>query len=142
MSEQRRFAFAVVAALAVIAAVVAGMLVLGSPASQRARRLDQRRVEDLRGAAAGVDLYWTRNARLPSSLDELPSELGSAPAPRDPVSGQPYEYAVRDDRRYQLCATFERDSSTDIDTYRPRDEFWTHPAARHCFDLEAKRVER
>ena len=58
----------------VIAAVVAGVFVLGSPADERARRLDRRRVEDLQGIAAATDLYWTRHSRLPASLDELTAD--------------------------------------------------------------------
>ena len=40
------------AATAVIAAIVAGLFVLGSPSEERARRIDDRRVADLKGIMA------------------------------------------------------------------------------------------
>jgi hypothetical protein len=141
VSDRRRSAFAIAAVAAVVAAVVAGMSVLGSPSSQRSRRLDQRRLDDLRAAAGSIDLYWTRNGQLPGSLDELPGELLPQGLPRDPETAQPYEYSVAGENRYRLCATFTRASSTD-EAHQPRGDFWWHAAGRHCFDLEAKRVER
>ena len=48
--------------LAASAAVVAGILVVGSPAEERTRRLDRRRVEDLAAMASSVDLFWTRHS--------------------------------------------------------------------------------
>ena len=43
------------------AVVVAGFLVVGSPPEARLRRLDGRRVADLRDVQSAVNLYWTRN---------------------------------------------------------------------------------
>jgi hypothetical protein len=140
MSPTRRTVFGAAAAAVVVVAVVAGLVLLGSPADQRARRLDDRRLEDLRGTAAAVDLYWTRNGRLPRSLEELPPELGPAAATRDPETGEAYVYEIIGDDRYRLCATFERDSSAEA--WGPRRDFWAHPAGRHCFEIDAKRVER
>jgi hypothetical protein len=124
----------------VAAAVVAALVLLGSPQEQRARRLDERREEDLRGLASAVDLHYTRAGRLPGSLGELSPDLGPAPATRDPDTGEPYEFQPTSDDRYRLCATFTRESSTE--RWGPRRDFWSHGAGRHCFELQAERVER
>ena len=59
----------------VIAAVVAGIFVLGSPTEERARGIDRRRVADLRAIAAATDLYWTRHSQLPATLDDLSTRV-------------------------------------------------------------------
>ncbi len=99
-----------VSAAVVIAAVAAGLFVLGSPAEERARRFDERRVTDLHAIAAATDVYWTRHARLPESLEELASEPGVRIATGDPASSLPYGYRALDDAGYELCAYFERES--------------------------------
>jgi hypothetical protein len=134
-----RAAFAAAAALAVLGAVVAALIVLGSPGEQRARRLDDRRLDDLREIAGAVDLHWTREGRLVASVEEVRAELRPS-SDRDPETGEPYFYEPLGDHRYRLCATFNRASATE--GYKPRDEFWTHDAGRHCFELEAKKIER
>jgi hypothetical protein len=116
----------------VLGAVGAGFYVLGSPSEQRLLRLDERRVEDLNGIRAGVNAYWRANQRLPDSLDD--ARQGTA-LYRDPVSGEPYEYRVLDERSYELCATFERAFTPEEPGLAVR--FWPHPAGRHCYRLDA-----
>ena len=139
MTRAGRAAFAAAAALAVIGAVVAGLIVLGSPGEQRARRLDDRRLDDLREIAGAVDLHWTRDGRLIASVEEVRAELRPS-SDRDPETGEPYFYEPLGGDRYRLCATFNRASPTE--GYAPRGDFWTHGAGRHCFELEAKKIER
>ena len=95
---------------AVVGAVVVGLVALGSPAEERERRIDDRRVADLHGIAAAVDLYRSRHSRLPASLDELAAEPGSRIGTRDPASSESYGYEALDSVRYELCATFDRES--------------------------------
>ncbi|HEX2466172.1 MAG TPA: hypothetical protein VHR17_16235 [Thermoanaerobaculia bacterium] len=139
MTGAGRVAFAAAAAVAVIGAVVAGLIVLGPPREQRARRLDDRRLDDLREIAGAVDLHWTRDGRLVASLEEVKMELRPS-SDRDPETGEPYVYEPLGADRYRLCATFS--GATPTEAYRPRSEFWTHGAGRHCFELEAKKIER
>ena len=140
MSGPRRTVFAVAASVAVVAAVVAGMFALGSPAEQRARRLDQTRLDDLRSLANGIEYEWGQKRALPQSLDELPA--GFAQSRQDPATGAPYEYSVRGENKYQLCATFDRNNTEDVE--RPwagldhvTATIWNHAAGRYCYELEA-----
>jgi hypothetical protein len=94
----------------VITAVVAGLFILGSPTEERARRIDDRRVADLRGIVAATDLYWTRHSRLPASLDVLTAEPGVRISTGDPASLETYGYQPLDSARYEVCASFERES--------------------------------
>ncbi len=94
----------------VVAAVVFGLVLLGSPAQERERRIDDRRVTDLHGIAAATDLYRTRHGRLPGSLDDLAAEPGLRISTRDPTSLEHYGYRALDDGRYEVCATFVTES--------------------------------
>ena len=124
----------------VITAVVAGLFVLGSPTEERARRVDRRRVADLRRIVAATDLYWTRHSRLPASLDELNAEPGVGIGTRDPASSEFYVYHPLDSARYEVCATFERDSE---ETSRvPARTLWDHGSGPQCFQLEAQAITR
>ena len=94
----------------VLASVGAGLFLLGSPKEERVRRMDDRRVADLQGIAVSTDLYWTRHSRLPASLEDLSAEPGVSISTGDPVSAEPYGYHPMDDARYEVCASFERES--------------------------------
>jgi hypothetical protein len=132
-----RRVFVATAVATVLGAVVAGLLVIGSPAAERARRLDAQRVGDLRELGRSVDVYWTRHGRLPSSLDELSDEAGLDGDARDPGTGLRYEYRVIDDATYELCASFERRGE------QPEPAgFWSHGAGRQCFRVQARVVDR
>jgi hypothetical protein len=124
----------------VIAAVVAGLFVLGSPMEERARRLDHRRVADLQGIAAATDLYWTRHSQLPASLDDLTAEPGVRISTRDPVSSEGFGYQPVDSAHYELCATFEGESGEIARD--PETDLWAHGPGRQCFQLEAKEITR
>ena len=104
------------------------------------RRLDARRVEDLRALAGAVDLYWSRGGALPGALDSLTQEQGFAPQVADPETGRPYEYRILGGDTYELCASFAR--GTDTEPPETRSDFWSHGAGRQCFQLEAKKPKR
>ena len=100
-----------VLAVAVVAiSVAAGLVLVGSPSEERARKLDERRVEDLRRLSSAVDLYRSRRGSLPASLTEASRETGDAQTEGDPVTGRPYPYQVVGADTYELCAGFQRSS--------------------------------
>ena len=125
----------------VVAAVVIGVILLDSPAQERLRRLDERRVDDLHQLAFGVDIYWTREGHLPASLAELSEEERIVRDLADPATGQPYEYRVLGDKTFELCAVFTRDSGTNERDFLDR-SFWLHGPGRQCFQLKAQDVSR
>jgi hypothetical protein len=123
----------VVGVLLVLGALGGGFYLIGPPSEERARRLDARREMDLQRLRLAADLYWTRNSRLPMSLDELAKEAGTDIYARDPASGQPYTYVVKGGDSYELCAEFTRESEG-------RGEFWSHGAGRRCYAITAKAI--
>lgn len=129
----------VILALAIIVvcgAIVAGLVIVGSPATERKRRQDDRRVRDLVAVSRAVNAHWKRHARLPSSLDDLQQSPGTAVDTRDPFTGQPYGYNVLGPRAYELCTDFQLESG---DASREAfTRFWRHRAGRGCFRLDAE----
>lgn len=123
----------IVAVMLVLGALGGGFYLIGPPSEERARRFDLRRELDLQRLRLAADLYWTRNKRLPLTLEELAKEAGTDIYSRDPQTGQPYSYTVKGDDTYELCAEFARESER-------RGDFWSHPAGRWCFTATAKTI--
>ena len=120
-----------VATVVVIAAIVAGITALGPPSEERARRLDTRRVSDLQRLSSAIEYYQRQKGTLPSSLDELSVLSNVRVDLRDPERGEPYGFRVVDERRYELCAIFDRDAKEEQVSYGG--QFWAHRAGSHCF---------
>jgi hypothetical protein len=128
-----RHLLAGVVVVATVAVVVAGIVMIGPPGEERARRLDQRRARELQAIVFNVVAYWTAKGRLPASLEEISKESGVVSfSVRDPVTGAPYGYRVVDDKNYELCATFDRASSEVFGG-----DFWTHGTGTRCFTRQA-----
>ena len=127
-----------VVTVAVTAAIIGGIFLLGSPLEERERRLDERRVQDLTGIAVAVDVYWTRNAKLPASLEALRTETGANITIADPVTEAIYEFRPLEGAKYELCATFEGESADSDRGFNV--SFWSHRAGRQCFQRAAEDV--
>jgi hypothetical protein len=124
--------------LVVVAAIAAGIVMIGSPDDARALRMDGRRVEDLQGIERAVNFYRSNKGRIPASLDELGREPGVRIA-NDPATGVPYSYRPAGAAAFELCGTFERDS---VPRVAAGVDQWEHPAGRHCFTLTVRELPR
>ena len=132
----------VASVITVIAAVGVGLFIIGPPMEERARRFDNRRVEDLEGIVDATELYWTRHSRLPVSLDELTAEPGVMMMinTTDPANSETYGYQAVDSTHYEVCASFEQESGeTSSNSAR---NLWAHDSGLHCFTVEAEEIER
>ncbi len=111
----------------------------GSPSARRLSSSDDRRSEDLEAIASVIRNRWIA-ARgegtpvLPQSLDELPER--AALRLNDPMTGAPYRYTPQAGARYQLCATFQTDT-TGLPVQMRRSLFRAHPAGDFCFAVDA-----
>ncbi len=140
-----RFA-AIASSVVILAAIVGGFFVTGSPAKQRMVRLDSQRVSDLMDIQYQVISYWQNKDVLPSDLSLLSNSINGFGAPLDAVTGEAYEYKVLGDYQFELCATFDTENTDNIspDPYRymgemavpikPGTENWNHSAGRSCFE--------
>src|SRR3989344_1397972 len=142
--------FLIIAGVAVLTVVVFGFFKIGSPMHQRDLESDNRRVSDISTLSQEIYSFVNPAPRpgqtipaprsLPASPDELPQVY--SPNPNDPVSGEPYEYMLREGTVYELCATFATEAKENASEprgyYGPR-TFNTHPIGRFCFTLDASK---
>ena len=117
----------------VVVSIIAGVILVGSPAEGRLQRLDSTRIEDLRRIVRAMDSHWERNERLPTSFDELAEDPRTQVNTSDPGSDRPYEYRALDEETYELCATFDRESLELV--RRTSADFWRHGIGRQCFEV-------
>ena len=127
----------------VLAAVVYGMTLVGSPAEQRQLQFDQRRTSDLQQLASAIDTYWTQKDALPKGFDDLKNQSFTyIQSVRDPETGESYEYYVTGEKTYELCAVFATDSARyEMKTKTPfpfSTEQWNHAKGRACFAREVQ----
>ena len=121
---------AIVSAVVVIVAALAGLYLSGSPSEQRLLRLDERRVRDLNQLANAIQIYWQEQDQLPATLRDVVDGRRLDRLPADPDDRRDYEYSPGE-KTFRLCAEFDR-SSPESDVV----EFWNHPAGRHCFEFD------
>jgi len=126
-----------IAAGAATVATVATAVYLEPPSEARARRLDEQRARDLAAIEATVNEYWSRQKRLPPSLEAMASS-GLRPPGTDPETRVPYGYTPSDANTYQLCATFALPSEEQRRGRGPaHDVQWSHRSGEQCFERTA-----
>ncbi|MBP6904882.1 MAG: hypothetical protein KBB91_02405 [Candidatus Pacebacteria bacterium] len=108
VSQLWRNLYAIGSSILVIVAIIWSFSVIGSPASQRQLRIDQRRIEDLQSIQWQVINYWQQKEKLPESLAQFNDPIANYMTPRDPEfqKGKVYEYKKVGDKSFELCATF------------------------------------
>lgn len=130
---------AAAASIIVIAAIVMGFVLFGSPHTQRLRRFDERRVNDLSWIQQEVTNYWQINKKLPQNLELLNNDLTGFHLSVDPQTAKNYEYIISGQLNFQLCAEFGikgDDYGVQYGPYRAGKavDSWHHEAGRVCFD--------
>lgn len=138
--------FAWIVSMMVGAAIVGGFFMVGSPATQRARRLDEQRVNHLQAIQSQIINYWQQKNALPGELDDLYDSISGFRPPPDPETDLPYEYVITNESSltFQLCAAFKTSNSFYNRTLKPLvpernfidpyQQNWDHTIGRVCFD--------
>tara|TARA_Y100000310_G_C20411763_1_gene682361 strand:+ start:369 stop:824 length:456 start_codon:yes stop_codon:yes gene_type:complete len=128
--------FVAVVSIAVVASIIYGFVLIGSPAGQRLVKFDQTREGDLQNIAFAIDAYWERNDQIPESLEDLKSPLFHVRSITDPKTGVEYEYRALTDVSYELCAVFETESSQAARPIPFSAQTWEHGIGKVCFENE------
>ena len=143
-----RKAFLVGTALFVLSAVVYGFFVMGSPATIRKLRFDERRISELSMIQSKiVSEFWYAKGRLPATLSELNDPISGSITLIDPETRETYEYSTTGRLSFTLCANFNFSSKGDTGSGKGvptpaspvrYSEFggqdWSHTAGRACFE--------
>jgi len=131
-----------IASLVVIASLVGGFVIMGSPMKMRDLRFDDQRLSDLQSIQWQLINYWQQKGSLPSDLALIEDAISGFYLPIDPETGAVYTYEKTGKLSFKLCGTFTLPSRTDV---RGRglespmmvsgpDEGWRHDAGVTCFD--------
>jgi hypothetical protein len=132
------------ASIAVLASLIGGFALIGSPMTARAQKFDERRTNDLQSIQWQIINYWQQKGELPANLELLNDPISNFYTPNDPETGKSYGYKATSDLAFRLCANFNRESVTgnnqgNGDVFSPMgyavtDENWVHGTGETCFD--------
>ncbi|MDD5626035.1 MAG: DUF5671 domain-containing protein [Patescibacteria group bacterium] len=130
----------------ILLSIVWGFFILGTPAAQRDRRLDEQRVGNLQEIQERIVNYWTQKEKLPQTLGELEDSISGFIVPQDPESDALYEYNITNPLSFELCATFNASSknpksispiksksSPSLNQFGSLQQNWDHETGRTCF---------
>jgi hypothetical protein len=127
--------------LVVIASVVGGFFIMGTPQEQRALRFDQDRVYHLQDLQRNLTTYYQQKEVLPERLEDLEDPLIGFYLPVDPETEKEYDYSKTGDLTFELCATFNTESKESKNVNRRPDYYgfdssisWEHKAGHTCFE--------
>lgn len=143
--EKKSKMIGAVVALLVLAFIIAGFFIMGSPATQKALRQDNQRISDLRSIQSQVTEYYRTTEALPETLEELQDPLVGNYVQSDPETGDSYEYTATGKLAFELCATFALplpefdEEQIDRGDWRVRElqqtaAEWSHDEGRTCFE--------
>ncbi len=133
---------AIVVAALVLASIILGFFIVGTPKQQRNRRIDDQKVMELQTLQSQIVDYWSRKKVLPEELEALQDNISGFKPPADPESGKPYEYNVIEPLKFKLCADFltsntglpsSKSRSAYTSPYSPFQQNWEHEKGRTCF---------
>lgn len=132
----------------VLGTVILGFFFIGSPATERLRRLDEQKIQHLQMLQNALQNYYATNKVLPSSLNAMPNTYSDLVF-IDPQNKLPYTYSVTDALHFKLCANFNLESiglTATSGISRPvsvayNSVNWEHPAGDYCFNLEIYSLE-
>ncbi len=128
----------------VIATIITGFFMVGSPTTERLFRFDEQRIMDLQSIQWQITDYWQNKQKLPSQLADLNDELRGVLVPHDPETGANYEYYIESTYSFRLCATFNKPSRSNKNetyveypkpyiTHLSGADSWQHEAGNFCF---------
>lgn len=125
-----------VAVVVVSGTVVAAVLVMGTPDTQRELRIDARRVADLASIENAIEVHYRTHGELPEDLATLTTKPGVRLNVADPANNQPYGYRIEGQRVYRLCADFSSDTAAQGTDWPPA--MWAHGTGPTCFQRKVR----
>lgn len=139
LTPSLRKVWAIISIMAVLAAIIVGFVVIGSPKTQRLMKIDDQKVYNMQEIQSQVLNYWQAKQTVPENLGELTDSFSGYQAPTDPQTQAPYEYRKISATSFELCATFNTESrnGAELSIAAPGmygvQESWQHEAGRACF---------
>src|SRR5258708_26029810 len=125
---------AIASTVAMVAVIILGFRVLGSPGTQRMVQSDLRIVRSLAELAQQINVKWASADKvLPKDLEKLPGTVK-----QDQVSGRTFGYRITSGSEYELCATFAT-NTRDAPAFNTADP-WIHPKGDYFLHFDPSRA--
>ncbi len=140
-SSSRKF-WVVVATFIILASIVWGFAVLGSPRTQQLLKYDEQKVVDLQDINNQITSYYMTKGFLPETLVQMVKE-NYYTIQTDQQNQKPYEYKKITDKTYNLCAEFNKESKNDNPLSLPNTygrQGWEHLVGHYCFELDVNSI--
>lgn len=140
ITKKTRRVYAVIAVAIILLSIIAGFAVIGSPYTQRLRRADAMRIQNLSEIQWQIVNYWQSHGALPRTLVDLNDDISGFVASKDPESNKDYEYAIVGAAKFKLCANFALASEganlpeTSMQKPLGAEDNWKHGAGNTCFE--------
>ncbi len=137
--------YSIVVSAVIFVTLVLGFIVIGSPSYQRKVGFDIERVNSLQNIQTQIVFFYQQKAVLPSTLEMIQDPISGFIIPVDPLTNKPFEYSVKKDLTFELCANFDLPSKkaeegtlvnrgiTKPISFGANDN-WQHEAGRVCFE--------
>lgn len=135
---------------AVVVVIGIGFWFAGSPMRARLIAQDRQRIRDLASICKRVENYYSNKASLPASLEACDINPGTfIDQKTDRITGQPYEYHIKDATHFEIGAAFALPSDKTagreiaVKGSIPGEEsgFWSHGPGRKTFSVDVTRVK-
>ena len=133
-------AVALGASFLILATIVSGFFIVGSPASARMYAADELKTQDLTSIQWQIVNFWQAKQKLPTTLSDVADPISGFVVPVDRQTGAGYSYTVVSPQSFKLCANFNKESRNlpSMGPSAPRgagvvDENWQHAAGEQCF---------
>lgn len=131
------------ASLAVVIIVfIAGLFIVESPQKTRDRKMDNAVLENFEDIDRAVGTYYKDNEKLPDGLETVKSEFSYITDKdlENSATGEKYEYKIKRENIYELCATFKisNEGSEDYDDYFDR---WPHDVGYQCLSQRVSKTK-
>ncbi|MCD6149513.1 hypothetical protein J7J13_01865 [bacterium] len=119
---------------AVIIVFIAGLFIMESPQKTRDRKMDNAILENFDDLNRAIGTYYSDNEKLPANLDRIKSEfsyIGDKDL-KNLATGEKYEYKIKSENIYELCATFKTSNKKDKEYNNYQDDDWPHDVGYQC----------
>jgi hypothetical protein len=132
VTKKSRRLYAIISGLIILASIILGFIVVGSPATQRLIRYDNQKIADLQNIQWQVINHWQTKGSLPDSLETI-----SLSTERNTNE---YTYTKTGELTFSVCTEFNKqsDNNTNKEIYSrypySNMEDWSHPQGYHCFE--------
>lgn len=131
--------------LLVVVSLAAAFFYAPTPSETRNERRDNDILNKFNMIDSAIVSYYSEQKKLPSSLEELVGgrRFITEKEIKDRVTGVKFDYKIKDDKTYELCATFQAsnrgEESLSFDDYLKNR--WPHDAGYQCLHQGAVPAE-